>query len=146
MAVLNTTSPLVTPSAPMEWPLKTVPSARARMAGVNEGSNDTTALLIFSAYPCAKREGLRLPACAFQTLILYRKPPFQANSRNYTRLDRALQHRLDLRHLLPQGRQLVRTSRPVGRCLGGHQLFDRERPAPGPLGVEHREQALQRVG
>src|SRR6476620_10703032 len=33
MAVLNTTSPTVEPGAPMELPIKTVPSASARMAG-----------------------------------------------------------------------------------------------------------------
>jgi len=33
MAVLKTTSPTVTPSAPIDSPRNTVPSARARMAG-----------------------------------------------------------------------------------------------------------------
>src|ERR1700693_692783 len=33
MAVLNTTSPVVLPAAPMEWPLKMLPSARASTAG-----------------------------------------------------------------------------------------------------------------
>src|SRR5574337_179323 len=33
MAVLNTTSPTVVPTLPMELPIKTVPSASARMAG-----------------------------------------------------------------------------------------------------------------
>src|SRR3990167_4000986 len=35
MAVLNTTSPTVVPVAPIELPIKTVPSASARMAGGN---------------------------------------------------------------------------------------------------------------
>src|SRR5579871_2223503 len=33
MAVLNTTSPVVLPAAPMDWPLKIEPSPRARTAG-----------------------------------------------------------------------------------------------------------------
>src|SRR3954447_12494428 len=33
MAVLNTTSPTVVPVAPIELPIKTVPSASAKMAG-----------------------------------------------------------------------------------------------------------------
>src|SRR5580658_5021107 len=33
MAVLKTTSPVVLPAAPMEWPLKMLPSARASTAG-----------------------------------------------------------------------------------------------------------------
>jgi hypothetical protein len=34
MAVLKTTSPVVHPVAPIDVPLKIVPSARAKMAGV----------------------------------------------------------------------------------------------------------------
>jgi hypothetical protein len=70
MAVLNTTSPLVTPSAPMDWPLKTVPSARARMAGVNEGSNDTSALQLFSAYHVPSGKACASPLELFNLSIL----------------------------------------------------------------------------
>jgi hypothetical protein len=34
MAVLKTTSPVVEPDAPIDVPLKIVPSARAKMAGM----------------------------------------------------------------------------------------------------------------
>ena len=38
--VLNTTSPVVVPVAPMDWPRKQLPSASARMAGGNFPSRD----------------------------------------------------------------------------------------------------------
>ena len=38
MAVLNTTSPTVSPGAPTEWPMKVLPSASASSAGGNAGS------------------------------------------------------------------------------------------------------------
>jgi hypothetical protein len=43
---LNTTSPTVCPEAPIEMPLKTVPSANTKMAGI---VFDTLSSLIFYA-------------------------------------------------------------------------------------------------
>src|SRR5579863_4553995 len=42
MAVLKTTSPVVLPGAPMEWPLKMLPSARASTAGAVTSSLSLT--------------------------------------------------------------------------------------------------------
>src|ERR1700684_1286331 len=51
MAVLKTTSPVVLPAAPMDWPLKIEPSLRASTAGaVTYASPCRRAAVIFDAH------------------------------------------------------------------------------------------------
>src|SRR5689334_18707173 len=80
MAVLNTTSPLVTPSAPMDWPLKTVPSARASMAGENAGSNDTTGSPGYCLLDAPSGEAQGSPLAWFKLSNCTRNTPSRANS------------------------------------------------------------------
>ena len=47
MAVLNTTSPIVSPSAPIEIPLKMEPSSSANIAGVVNASSSWFKLQVF---------------------------------------------------------------------------------------------------
>jgi len=51
MAVLKTTSPVVLPVAPIDVPLKIVPSARAKMAGAVKKRVDEKKGRLIKSYP-----------------------------------------------------------------------------------------------
>src|SRR5574344_1806844 len=64
MAVLNTTSPTVVPLLPMELPIKTVPSASAKIAGGNAALRDES-----TGFSERGRVARRPQKCALQRIL-----------------------------------------------------------------------------
>src|SRR5690606_8094134 len=92
MAVLNTTSPTLWPSAPMASPRKMLPSARARMAGVDKKTSERLTRF------CRKRAAQKRERCDFHFTPLQRHCQIRAEidrlARHFTGLTNKYPHRL----------------------------------------------------